>query len=632
MFNEKAKWIWKRGEEEKDSYVVFLDKFNFTGNGKVELKICAETNYVAFINGKKVSFGQFPTYPTEKYFDVVDVSSFCVLGDNELEITVWYEGFNSFTHIDDGAGLIYSIENNNDILAFSSEKTLSANDNRYVAGHKQLLTIQVGYASKMNNGVNIDFEKSKVVHKCNNLVERPVKKLVEEEFLSAKEISPFIYDLGAETAGYLSVRFICDRDCVVTVSYGEYLKADGKVPRILPGGYKGAGRDFSLDFYCKKGENNFTNYFTRLAGRYLEVTADALVKVGKIGLIPVNYPLETNKINLSGLDKEIYDTCIKTLRLCMHEHYEDCPWREQALYSLDSRNQMLCGYYAFKDTSFQRANLIYISKGKRSDGILELTYPAINTPAIPFFSLIYVVAVGEYIEHTGDYAILDSIFETVSGIMNIFTNSIDDKNLIPNLPEPFWNFYEWSTGSDSREELIEGTVRVNKHDLILNCAYLLAIKHFEKMLAHYDKIFDIDLNKVKDAIKDTFFDTEKQAYFLSDVGTKYYSQLGNAFVILVGLGNRNLAEKLITDESLIEATLSMLGFVYDAILYYDNSKSDYVLNDIRKNYGYMLSKGATSFWETILGVDESASSSLCHGWSAMPVYYYHKLLGVNNEK
>ena len=168
--------------------------------------------------------------------------------------------------------------------------------------------------------------------------------------------------------------------------------------------------------------------------------------------------------------------------------------------------------------------------------------------------------------------------------------------------------------------------------MILNCAYLLAVKYFEKMLKHFNKDFNVNLDKVECAIKDTFFDTDKQEYFLSDVGTKYYSQLGNAFAILVGLGDKDLADKLITDESLIQATLSMLGFVYDAILYFDNTKSDYVLSDIRKNYGYMLSKGATSFWETINGVEKSKSSSLCHGWSAMPVYYYHKILGVNNEK
>lgn len=47
--------------------------------------------------------------------------------------------------------------------------------------------------------------------------------------------------------------------------------------------------------------------------------------------------------------QKIYDVSVYTLKCCMHEHYEDCPWREQALYTMDSRNQMLCGYYAFKD-------------------------------------------------------------------------------------------------------------------------------------------------------------------------------------------------------------------------------------------------------------------------------------------
>ena len=39
----------------------------------------------------------------------------------------------------------------------------------------------------------------------------------------------------------------------------------------------------------------------------------------------------------------------------MHEHYEDTPWREQAFYVADSRNQALCGYYAFGEYRFPAA-------------------------------------------------------------------------------------------------------------------------------------------------------------------------------------------------------------------------------------------------------------------------------------
>ena len=41
-----------------------------------------------------------------------------------------------------------------------------------------------------------------------------------------------------------------------------------------------------------------------------------------------------------------------------------------------------------------------------------------------------------------------------------------------------------------------------------------------------------------------------------------------------------------------------------------------------------LDAGATSVWETEKGeADFNRAGSLCHGWSAMPVYYYHVLLG-----
>ena len=39
----------------------------------------------------------------------------------------------------------------------------------------------------------------------------------------------------------------------------------------------------------------------------------------------------------------------------------------------------------------------------------------------------------------------------------------------------------------------------------------------------------------------------------------------------------------------------------------------------------MLDEGATSAWETKIGAsDFSNAGSLCHGWSAVPVYYYNK--------
>ena len=74
-------------------------------------------------------------------------------------------------------------------------------------------------------------------------------------------------------------------------------------------------------------------------------------------------------------------------------------------------------------------------------------------------------------------------------------------------------------------------------------------------------------------------------------------------------------------------TLSMNAFRFDALLALDRDKyAPVILDELDRDYLYMLREGATTFWETIQGADDfSDAGSLCHGWSALPVYYYETL-------
>ena len=55
--------------------------------------------------------------------------------------------------------------------------------------------------------------------------------------------------------------------------------------------------------------------------------------------------------------------------------------------------------------------------------------------------------------------------------------------------------------------------------------------------------------------------------------------------------------------------------------------SSLVLDDIDKLYTSMIDFGSTTVWETELGEsDFDNAGSLCHGWSALPIYYYQILL------
>ena len=52
----------------------------------------------------------------------------------------------------------------------------------------------------------------------------------------------------------------------------------------------------------------------------------------------------------------------------------------------------------------------------------------------------------------------------------------------------------------------------------------------------------------------------------------------------------------------------------------------FILDEIADIWGGMLRNGATTFFETEKGASDFAyAGSLCHGWSAVPVYVYRKI-------
>ena len=141
------------------------------------------------------------------------------------------------------------------------------------------------------------------------------------------------------------------------------------------------------------------------------------------------------------------------------------------------------------------------------------------------------------------------------------------------------------------------------------------------------------VEKLNGAINSVFFVQEKKLY-KTYAEKEGYSQLANALCILCGACLdpylQEVSEKVAYgDDAWVKNTLSMNIFRFDALLQASKEKySEFILQEIDKIYGAMLQENATSFWETEKGAaDFDGAGSLCHGWSAIPVYYYH-LLGV----
>lgn len=619
IYNKRTIWIDKKNDE--DTYAEFIGSFCKCHEGKIVLKIACEGHFAVYLNGCLVFFGASADYPWHKQYHKKDISAFCN-EDNEIKIDVWYPGRDSQTYIKDEAGIFFSIEQKGMVLLESGSHILSRINRNYKNGYCKNITSQLGFSFYYNNTIEnqIPYQPSverKVIEKLHLRKTGEIKLGKRVKSNCVKVEDGYLIDLGEETVGFLDLEFVSLVEQEIIISYGEHL-VDGSVPRII------GERDFSVEFCARQGENHYLNPFRRLAGRYLQVECECPLGVSYVGIRPTDRRVITKKNYFENVMlQKIYDVSVNTLKKCMHEHYEDCPWREQAMYALDSRNQMLCGYYAFKGYSYQKENLQFIAKGQRADGLLSLCFPAGIDIPIPFFSLVYLMQVSEYVEYTGDRSVLKSVKPVVNKILDAFRLKRDETGLVANFPYPYWNFYEWSKASHNEHEIARAQedICVKQYDLILNCMYVLACNIYEVLFGC--KVLD---EHMLSAIHNTFYNQEKGLYRLSTNGEDY-SQLGNSFAVLVGLGNEVLADKIVNDKSLIPVTLSMNTFYYDALLSVSDKYISFVIEDIKNKYGKMLAQEATTFWETEKGwQDFDGAGSLCHGWSAIPVYYLTKLL------
>lgn len=687
---EKAKWIWNRSAEGSDNYVEFRTECEFQNQDSVLLRVSADTNYAVYLNGTFVDSGQYADYPHYKVYDEIDLSSHIVNGRNYLAFIVWYCGVPSFTASNGNHGLLFEVEQNGNIVKVSDEHIRSRKSRRYISGKNEIITPQLGLNfhvdlnhqdSWMTGNILDDFKPSIVVEGMpSELFPREIEKLVIEprvpmklamqgtfsylsendnagtkmqhaamSFFRLKEMGQddgevivlekeeldgiyFILDLDAETAGYLDFDLEVPVDCQMEVGWGEHLE-DGRCRTQI------SVRNYSVSVELHKGRNTYMNPFRRLGCRYLQFFVhSSKVRIHYAGLRPTVYPVKWREYHSGNILRDhIYAVSQNTLLQCMHEHYEDCPWREQAFYTLDSRNQMLCGYYAFEEYRFPRAGLRLISKSVREDGMLPICFPADSNMCIPSFTLFYIIQLAEYYQYSQDDETVKECFPCAEKIITAFIKQIDETGLVTNFEEEkeFWNFYEW-------QPYLNGSAyKGNVHDMCLNALFSLTIDSFMQ-LCEVMKIDTLSYLQLKEQINckinEMFWDAKVGLYRLCDKPElTQYSVLANAWGYLCGAAKRWDYSKLLqvilengtqsAADQIIPTTLSMNAFRYDALLLADReSYKDSILKEIDETYFYMLRKGATSFWETIKGdKDFTFAGSLCHGWAAMPIYYYEIL-------
>jgi alpha-L-rhamnosidase len=449
-----------------------------------------------------------------------------------------------------------------------------------------------------------------------------------------------ILDLGREEAGLFEMELDAGAGTIVETGYGQHLE-DMRVRTAV------GGRNFANRYICREGRQSFTHYTTRLGGRYIQLHISNIrdpFTLYYAGLRPTEYPVkEKGEFHSpNSLWNRIYEVSIRTLHLCMHEHYEDTPWREQALYSMDSRNQALCGYYCYGEYDFPEVSFDLLGKGLGEDGYLELCAPARIPITIPCFSMAWILELADHLQYSGRTGLIKRNLLRLKYMLELYAQNRKNHLLVTPQGKRYWHFYEWADGLDGSLGTLGNGLETERFDAPLNAFYAMALDAAAGMLRAIgdhslaEKCAK-DAVEVKQAINAYFWD-EKEQLFVTYKGAgckPHYAELTQALILCAGacseergtLLRRKLADK---SSGLVETTLSHSIYKFEAMLQEPDKYADLVFGKIEEDWGYMLYQGATSFWETIKGAaDFSDAGSLCHGWSAIPVYFYQAyVLGV----
>ena len=679
----KGIWIECEG---LNHYAEFLKRFTVKTGG-CKMKISADTEYAVYVNGKYVAHGQYADFPFYKSYDMLDLTPFVKTGENLVAIRAYHVGCSFYTHYHTPPALAFEIYDGDEAVAKSDESVLGRLSRAYENGDREAISPQLGYTfaydfTKEDDWVNGNadgFAPVKTVETGWTLVPRPIQKCVPSEpiipTLSAwgnvrfdggetgaeiaqrayfqpqlfwsergekvgvKKTYTFekqdasegvyaIFDLGQETAGYLVFDVEADEDCDVYLSYGEHL-SDGRVRSFV------GGRNFGFPLRLKKGRNSFEHYFRRLGLRYLQMVArTAKIIVNECTVREWRYPfVRKEKQFKDGLVEKLYAVGEQTLRTCFHEHYEDCPWREQALYGMDSRNQMLFGYGVFGEYEAPRASLRLLAYSAKESGLVTITSPTNATKRIPSFSLYWMLALAENAQADYQEEFVKEMLPYAERIASIFSAQKTDKGLKSLRGKENWNFYEWVDGLAGNPSCC-GDDDPKPNDLLLTSLFVLALRALAgvEKKAGYTKKAD-EYFALADELTQTFehfYDKDRGVYatFLMD-GEKFgYHKHTQSLVVLAGGISKErelaLGKALMFDESLVEQTFASMELKYEAIIKATGDKN-FVFNDAKNRFGAMVFSGATTFWETDVGErDFGCAGSLCHAWSAIPCHLVDK--------
>jgi hypothetical protein len=444
-------------------------------------------------------------------------------------------------------------------------------------------------------------------------------------------------DAGELTTGYVSIETEGGAGAVITLtyaeSYGGPLAGTGK-------GIRSDYKNFSLggfqDIFYPSGERQRYEFFWFRTFRFIRLeieTGDSALTLRPLQYRETGYPLncETAISPSAPWVSRLWDLSVRTLRRCMHETYEDCPFYEQLQYAFDTRLQILFTYSLGGDTRLALKTIDDFHRSKLAEGILQSRYPSNGPQVIPTFSISWISMLLDYYDQTGDVSVLWKYRFTAESVIYWFSQKKNSEGFVESLG--YWNYVDWPPEWDDNC----GAPHAVRHgpSTIQNFMYLhglrelariMAILGFGDLAAYYSN----EEKRLQALIRERCYD-EKRGLFRE--GPRYsgeYTQHAQMWAVITGTvtgtESTELMRRALSEPDLIQCTFPARFYLFRALeaagLY---EQTETLWDDWKR----LLDLDLTTIPET--PYDDVRSD--CHAWSSLLLYEYpSKILGVSPQE
>lgn len=337
------------------------------------------------------------------------------------------------------------------------------------------------------------------------------------------------------------------------------------------------------------------------------------------------YPLEVRMKIITSDPKmeEIREISERSLRRCMHETYEDCPFYEQLQYAMDARLEILYTYAAAADDRLARKCMDDFRRSQRYDGLLNCSYPCYGPNIIPGFPVYYILMLHDHMMYFGDRELLEDHLPVVERILNFFHRRRAPEGYVMKLgglngQSPKWSFIDWTPEWDDTTgapgAVLHGAVTME------SLLYVMGLQRAADLAVYLGRMDLADIyakraEAVQAAVRKHC--TGDEGMLTDGPGIGLYSQHVQVFAVLthtvdVAQGKKNLERTLLFPEQYAQCSVAMAFYLFQALrrtgLYGWTGK----YWEIWKR---MLEKGLTTCVE-----DEVGERSDCHAWGALALY------------